>query len=97
MHGFCLVLNHPHVASGLGDDPHPQGGFCIGEQLDGELYGTSSMGLYRPGLHPGSRGSCGLSQYTSCRSIPHTIIVLSFSLQHRCVQDVSVVVPLERV
>lgn len=57
MAAACSVFTHPHVASGLGDDtPLPKGGFCIGEQLDGELYGaSSSRDSQRPGKGPGSR------------------------------------------
>lgn len=52
MHGFCLVLTHPHVASGLGDDTHPQGGFCTGEQLDGELCGNIIQALAEASIAP---------------------------------------------
>lgn len=46
---------HPNCVASRLDDKLiiPPGGFCIGEQLEGELYGTSSRGLQRPGMHPG--------------------------------------------
>lgn len=75
----CSVLTHPHVASGLGDDtplPSPKGGFCIGEQLDGELYGASSSGdLQRPGKGP---LACHNTQHVD--PFPHTIMFLCFFL-----------------